>query len=155
MPGEAKEPIPKSEGLKIGDMLLELIEKCPYVPEGTKVKYNSKDVGKCLYIMTAGGNIKKRNVLDGFTAELTIQIAYQGFPQGNGEMIDAQAVVDDITGWLDDVQNLPDLKGNRKVTKMTSGGSFSDVEEVEGDKATVFAANVVMEYEVREEDPLL
>ena len=52
-------------------------------------------------------------------------------------------------------QNLPDLKGNRKVTKMTSGGSFSDVEEVKGDKATVFAANVVMEYEVREEDPLL
>ena len=148
MSEEIKEPIPKSEGLKIGDMLLELIEKCPYIPGGAKIKYNSKDVGKCVYVITAGGSITKRNVLGGFTAELTIQIAYQSFPQGNDEMIDAQAVVDDITGWLDDVQNLPDLKGNRKVTRITSGGSFSDVEEVEGDKSTVFAANVVMEYEV-------
>ena len=44
--------------------------------------------------------------------------------------------------------NLPRLTGNRTITKITAGGSFSDVEEVEGDKSTVFAANVVMEYEV-------
>ncbi len=75
---------------QIFQMLLELIAECPFIPkDAVKVKYNSKDVGKCVYIITAGGSIK-RNVLGGFTAELTIQIAYQSFPQGNGQMINAQ-----------------------------------------------------------------
>ena len=148
MPEEIKERLSKTEYDKVGEMLLELIAECPFIPKDAKVKYNSKDVGKCVYIITAGGNIKSRNVLGGFTAELTIQVAYQSFPQGNGQMINAQAVVDNITSWLEDVENLPSLTENRKVTKITASGSFPDVEEVEGDKSTVFAANVVMEYEV-------
>lgn len=148
MAEEIKERLSKTEYDKVGEMLLELIAECPHIPKDAKIKYNSKDVGKCLYIITAGGSIKKRNVLGGFTAELTIQIAYQSFPQGNGQMINAQAVVDDITGWLEDIQNLPRLTGSRTITKITASGSFPDVEEVEGDKSTVFAANVVMEYEV-------
>lgn len=148
MSEEIKERLSKTEYDRIGDMLLELFGDCPYIPKDAKIKYNSKDVGKCVYIITAGGNIKSRNVLGGFTAELTIQVAYQSFPQGNGQMINAQAVVDNITRWLEDIQNLPKLTENRTITKITAGGSFPDVEEVEGDKATVFAANVVMEYEV-------
>ena len=148
MPEEIKERLSKTEYDKVGEMLLELIAECPYIPAGANIKYNSKDVGKCVYIITAGGNIKSRNVLGGFTAELTIQVAYQSFPQGNGQMINAQAAVDNITGWLEDIQNLPRLTGNRTITKITASGSFPDVEEVEGDKSTVFAANVVMEYEV-------
>ena len=65
-------------------------------------------------------------------------------------MINAQAVVDNITGWLEDVDNLPILTKNRKVTKITASGSFADVEEVEGDKSTVFAANITMEYKKEE-----
>ncbi len=149
MSEEIKERLSKTEYDKVGEMLLELVAECPYIPKDAKVKYNSKDVGKCVYIITAGGSIKKRNVLGGFTAELTIQIAYQSFPQGNGQMINAQAVVDNITGWLEDIQNLPRLTGSRTITKITAGGSFPDVEEVEGDKSTVFASNVVMEYEVK------
>lgn len=148
MSEEIKERLSKTEYDRIGDMLLELFADCPYIPDGAKIKYNSKDVGKCVYIITAGGNIKSRNVLGGFTAELTIQVAYQSFPQGNGQMINAQAVVDNICNWLEDIQSLPQLTGNRTITKITASGSFPDVEEVEGDKATVFAANVVMEYEV-------
>ena len=146
MPEEIKERLSKTEYNKVGEMLLELISECPYIPKDAKVKYNSKDVGKCVYIITAGGSIKKRNVLGGFTAELTIQIAYQSFPQGNGQMINAQAVVDNITSWLEDVENLPSLTENRKVTKITASGSFPDVEEVEGDKSTVYASNIIMEY---------
>lgn len=146
MSEEIKERLSKTEYDKVGEMLLELIAECPYIPNDVKVKYNSKDVGKCVYIITAGGNIKSRNVLGGFTAELTIQIAYQSFPQGNGQMINAQAVVDNITGWLEDVENLPSLTENRKVTKITASGSFPDVEEVEGDKSTVYASNIIMEY---------
>ena len=61
-------------------------------------------------------------------------------------MINAQSVLDNIAGWLEDVENLPKLTGNRKITKFTASDSFSAVEEVEGDKATVYVSNVVMEY---------
>lgn len=147
MTEEIKEELSKSEYEKLGEMLLELIGACPHVPKGAKIKYQSKDVGKCVYIFTAGGGIKSRNVLGEFTAELSIQIAYQSFPQDNEQMVNAQSVVDDITGWLEDIENLPKLVGNRTITKITASGSFPDVEEVEGDRATVFASNVVVEYE--------
>lgn len=148
MPEEIKERLSKTEYDKVGEMLLELIAECPYIPKDAKIKYNSLEVGKCVSISTAGGNIKKRNVLGGFTAELVIRIMYQSFPKTNAQMINAQAVVDDIAGWLEDIQNLPSMTGNRTITKITTGGSFSDVIEVEGDKSTVYAADAVMEYEV-------
>lgn len=148
MPEEIKERLSKTEYDKVGEMLLELIAECPFIPDGAKIKYNALEVGKCVSISTSGGSIKKRNVLGGFTAELAIQILYQSFPTTNSQMVNAQAVVDNITGWMEDIQNLPRMTGNRIITKITAGGSFSDVIEVEGDKSTVYAANVVMEYEV-------
>ena len=146
MAEEIKERLSKTEYDKVGEMLLELIAECPYIPKDAKIKYNSKDVGKCVYIITAGGGIKKWDIAGGFTAELNIQLAYQSFPTGNGQMINAQSVLDNIAGWLEDVENLPKLTGNRKITKFTASDSFSAVEEVEGDKATVYVSNVVMEY---------
>lgn len=146
MPEEIKERLSKTEYDKVGEMLLELIAECPFIPKDAKVKYNSKDVGKCVYIITAGGGIKKWDIIGGFTADLNIQLAYQSFPTGNGQMINAQSVLDNIAGWLEDVENLPKLTGNRKITKFTASDSFSTVEEVEGDKATVYVSNVVMEY---------
>lgn len=146
MPEEIKERLSKTEYDKVGEMLLELIAECPFIPKDAKIKYNSKDVGKCVYIITAGGGIKKWDISGGFTADLNIQLAYQSFPTGNGQMINAQSVLDNIAGWLEDVENLPKLTGNRKITKFTASDSFSAVEEVEGDKATVYVSNVVMEY---------
>ena len=148
MPEEIKERLSKTEYDKVGEMLLELIAECPYIPKDAKIKYNALEVGKCVSISTVGGNIKKRNVLGGFTAELVMRIMYQSFPKTNAQMINAQAVVDDIAGWLEDIQNLPSMTGNRTITKITTGGSFSDVIEVEGDKSTVYAADAAMEYEV-------
>lgn len=148
MPEEIKERLSKTEYDKVGEMLLELIAECPYIPKDAKIRYNALEVGKCVSISTAGGSIKKRNVLGGFTAELVIRIMYQSFPKTNAQMINAQAVVDDIAGWLEDIQNLPSMTGNRTITKITTSGSFSDVIEVEGDKSTVYATDAVMEYEV-------
>lgn len=146
MSEEIKERLSKTEYDKVGEMLLELIAECPFIPKDAKVKYNSKDVGKCVYIITTGGGLKKKYISGSFTAEIGLQIAYQSFPQGNGQMINAQALVDNIANWLEDVENLPKLTGNRTITKITANNSFPNVEEVEGDKATVFAVNVVMEY---------
>lgn len=150
---EREERLSKTEYDKIGDMLLELMGDCPYIPKDSKgqkikIKYNSKDVGKCVCIFTTGGNIKSKNVLGGFTAELTMQIAYKSSPQGNGAMIDAQNVLEKITGWLRDFENFPRLTGGRKITDITTGASFPTIDDVEGDNATVYASNVVMEYEV-------
>lgn len=152
MKEEIKERLSKTEYDKVGEMLLELISGCPFIPPDTKVKYNAIDVGKCVSIITAGGNIKKKNVLGGFTAELAIQIAYQSFPTGNGQMVNAQAVVDNISGWLEDIKNLPRLTGNRTITKITAGGSFPDVKDVQGDKSVVYITNVTMEYKKEENE---
>ncbi|MDE5967045.1 MAG: hypothetical protein K2G89_09470, partial [Lachnospiraceae bacterium] len=62
--------------------------------------------------------------------------------------IDAQNVLEKITGWLEDFENLPKLTENRTITKITAGASFPTIDDVEGDNATVYASNVVMEYEV-------
>lgn len=150
MAEEIKERLSKTEYDKMGEMLLELIAECPYVPEDTKIKYNAKDVGTCLYILTLGGGIKKRNVLGGFTAEINIQVAYQSFPKSNKQMINSQSIVDNIVGWLEDVKNLPSLTDNRTVTKITASDSFPAVEDVGNDKSTVYASNVTIEYEKEE-----
>lgn len=152
---KSKERLSKTEYDKIGDALLELMDDCPYIPKDSKgqrikIKYNAKDVGTCVCIFNTGGNIKSRDVLGGFTAELTMQIAYKSFPTGNGAMIDAQNVLETITSWLEDIQNLPKLTNNRIITKITAGASLPVVDEVEGDKATVFVADVVMEYKKEE-----
>ena len=144
---EEKERLSKTEYDKVGEMLLELIAECPYIPEDAQIRYQQKDIGKCIYIITAGGSIKKRNVLGGFTAELIIQIANQSFPKTNAQIVNAQSVVDNIVGWLEDVKNLPSLTKDRKFTKITASPSFSDLEEVGVDKSIVFASNITMEYE--------
>ena len=148
MSEETKEYLSKTEYEEIGEMLLELIAGCPYTPKDTPIKYQSKDVGRCIYLFTTGGEVKKRNVLGGFTAELNIQVAYRNFPQSNEQMLDAQLTVDKITGWMEELENLPGLTDNRIITKITASESFPVVEEVDGEKTTVFTANVVMEYEV-------
>lgn len=146
MSEEIKERLSKTEYDRIGDMLLELFADCPHIPKDAKIKYNALEVGKCVCIATAGGVIKKRDIIGGFTAELSLRILYQSFPTGNGDMIKAQAVVDNITSWLEDIENFPKLTGNRKITKITAEPSFSTVEQVENDKATVYVSNVTMEY---------
>lgn len=146
MKEEIKERLSKTEYDKVGEMLLELIAECPFIPKDAKIKYNALEVGKCVSISTIGGSIKKWDIAGGFTAELAIRILYQSFPTTNSQMINAQAVVDNITGWMEDIENLPRLTKNRTITKITAGGTFPDVEEVEGDKATVYVSNVVMEY---------
>lgn len=150
MPEEIKERLSKTEYDKVGEMLLELIAECPFIPKDAKIKYNALEVGKCVSISTAGGSIKKRNVLGGFTAELAVQVLYQSFPTTNSQMINSQSVVDNITSWMEDVENLPSLSKNRKVTKIIANPSFPDVIEVGEDKSTVYVSNLTLEYKKEE-----
>lgn len=147
-----KESISSQEYEKVGQMLLELVSECPYVPENIKnkpggIQFQNKGTETGVFILANSGNIKSRNVLGGFTATLNIQVAYQSFPTTNMQRINAQDVVDKIMGWLEEVKELPQLTGNRTITSITASSSFAVVEDVGEDKSTVFVADAVLEYE--------
>lgn len=154
MSEEVKEQLSKQEYDKVGDMPLELVKACPEVPQDLKDKeegilYQSMSTGRCLGIVTLpGAKYVKKNVLGGFTAQVSFQIVYKSLPTTNNQRIDAQNTVDQIMGWLEDVKGLPSLTGGRTVTKITAESSFSSKDEVGNDKSVVFAADAVMEYEV-------
>ena len=154
MSEEIKERLSKTEYDKVGDMLLELIAECPYIPadilEKDRILYDYADTEKGIFILTDGGRIKKRNVLGGFTAALGIQIAYQSFPKTNLQRINAQHTVDQIAGWLGDIKNLPKLTDNRVITKFDMSGSFPTKDDAGTDGSVVFAVNAEMEYRKEE-----
>ena len=152
MSEEVKEPLSNKEYAKVGEMLMELITSCPNVPEDLKekeegIQYQSMGTGRCIGILTLpGAKYVSHDITGGFTAQVNFQIAYKGSPRANEQRIDAQNVVDQIMGWLEDVQNLPNMTDGRKITKITASSSFATVDEVNNDKSTVFVANAVMEY---------
>lgn len=152
MSEEVKEQLSKQEYDKVGEMLLELIKACPKVPEDLKDKeegilYQSMSTGRCLGIITLpGAKYVGHDITGGFTAKVNFQVAYKSMPKSNNQRIDAQNVVDQIMGWLEDVQNLPKLTDGRKVTEITASSSFATVDEVNNDKSTIFISDAVMEY---------
>ncbi len=81
MPEEIKERLSKTEYDKVGEMLLELIAECPYIPVGANIKYNSKDVGKCVYIITAG-EISKAEMCLGIYGRIDYPDCLPKFPTG-------------------------------------------------------------------------
>lgn len=153
MSEEIKELLSKAEYDKVGEILLELIAACPHTPEDLKgkaggIQYQSMSTGKCIGIITLpGAKYVKKNVLGGFTAQINFQVAYKSQPTSNEHRINAQAVVDNIMGWFEDIKSLPKLSGGRTITKITASSSFPSADDVEKDKSVVFAANAVMEYE--------
>lgn len=144
---ENKERLSKTEYDKIGDMLLELMGDCPYIPKDAKIKYNALEVGKCVAIIAVGDGTKKPDVTGGYSAKLTLRIWYQSFASTNGEMIDAQAVVENIVNWLDGIKKFPKLANDWMITKITAGVGLPEIVEAK-DKTIVYGSNVVMEYEV-------
>lgn len=152
---EIKERLSKTEYDKVGEMLLELIAECPYVPksvenvpQGMGILIDSTGTGLGIFILTDGGRVKKRNVLGGFEAVINMQIAYQSKADTNAKRINAQETVNKITEWLGDLKNLPKLTGGRTITKFESSGSYSSRDSTTQDGYVAFVADVVMEYEV-------
>ena len=135
---EIRDGLSRNEYDKVGEMLLELINACPYTPPDLQggIKYQAMSTERCIGVITlTGAKYVSRNVLGGFTAQVNFQIAY------------AQGVVDNIMSWLEDLKNLPKLSGGRTITKITASSSFASVDEANQDESTVYVANAVMEYE--------
>lgn len=147
---EIRDGLSRNEYDKVGEMLLELINACPYTPPDLQggIKYQAMSTERCIGVITlTGAKYVSRNVLGGFTAQVNFQIAYKSFPTTNQQNINAQGVVDNIMSWLEDLKNLPKLSGGRTITKITASSSFASVDEANQDESTVYVANAVMEYE--------
>lgn len=142
------ELLSKTEYNTIGEMLLNLIEECPYIPEGITPQYQNIKTDESIGVFTLpGAKYLKKNVMGGFTAQVNFQVAYKSFPTGNGDRIKSQSIVDSIMDWLENVDDLPELSGGRTITKITASNSVAYTDTAGEDKSITFAADAVMEYE--------
>lgn len=144
---EQIERLSKEEYDTIGQLLLELVADCPYIPEGMTPQYQNIKTDPSIGIFTLpGAKYLKWDIVGGFTAQINFQIAYKSFPSTNGQRINSQSIVDSIMDWLEKVEDLPDLSGGRKITKITASNSVPYVDETGEDKSMTFVADAVMEY---------
>ena len=131
----------------VGDMLLNVIAQCPHIPKGLVPQINSRATEKSVGIFSLGGSKYVEKYIDGgFKGQIQFEVSYKSFPTSNGQRINAQAVVDDIMSWLENLEELPSLSDDRKITEITATNSSPFVDEVGEDKSTVFAAFGAMEY---------
>lgn len=142
------ELLSKTEYNTVGEMLLNLIAECHYIPEGLTLQYQSLKTDESIGVFTLpGAKYLKKNVIGGFTAQINFQVAYKSFPTTNGGRIESQSIVDKIMDWLEKVDELPALSGGRTITKITASNSVAYTDTTGNDKSITFAANAVMEYE--------
>lgn len=131
----------------IGKALFILLSECPYIPANIPVKYQTREIGRSLSLLTAESRVKKRNVQGGFTAEIDFQVAYKSFPKSNEQRIESQLLVDNIARWLENVKELPSLTNDRTITKITVSSSIPVVDSADEDGNQVYVSNAVIEYE--------
>lgn len=137
----------------VAEALLELVRQYPE-QIGVKAEYDALGANKSLAVLIAGGRVKKRDVLGGFTAEVNFSIAYKSQPKTSDQRLDRQEVVGKIAKWLENTKNLPPLTDNRTITKITARGVPYKGESEENGSVTYYA-DAVMEYKKKEKDPLL
>lgn len=137
--------------------LWELVKKYPRQAGDPNVtaEYDSLGANRSLSVSVYGGRYKSRNILGGFTAEVTFRVEYKSSPTSSELRIDAQAYVGRIMRWLESTKDLPLLTEGRTITKITAAGAVPYKDETGQDKSTVYAAAAVMEYKKNEDDPLV
>lgn len=130
--------------------LWELVKQYPRQETDPDVvaQYDALDADTSLAVFTLpGGRYKKRNVLGGFTAEISFRVAYKSNPKTSPQRINAQAFVGRIMKWLENTKDLPRLTGGRTITSITASNAVPYKDETGQDKNIVYAADAVMEYE--------
>lgn len=133
----------------IGTALWDLVKSYPKELEDPDViaQYDALGAESSLAVLVDGGRYKSHNVMGGFIADVNFRVAYKSSPTTSPGRIDAQAFVGRIVAWLESTKDLPLLTGGRTITKITAQ-SLPYKYESETDKSIVYAADVVMEYEV-------
>lgn len=147
---ERIEPLSATEYDTVEKALWELVKKYPRQigDPNVKAEYDALGANRSLSVSVYGGRYKSRNVLGGFTAEVTFRVEYKSNPTSSELRIDSQAFVGRIMRWLENTRDLPLLTDGREITKITASGAVPYKDETGQDKSTVYAADAVMEYEV-------
>lgn len=140
----------------IAEALLKLVQKYPRQIGDPKVtaEFDALKASQSLAVFIVGGRVKKRNVLGEFTAEVNFSIAYKSSPTSSEQRIDRQEFVGEIVKWLENVRDLPMLTDNRTITKITAVG-VPYKSDADGKGNETYAADAVMEYKKKENDPLI
>ncbi len=147
MSDEKVEKLNLSECNIIGKVLFELIKQCPHIPQGLSLKYQDTGKGESISVFTLpGAKYLRWDITGGFTAQVNFQVAYKSYPTTDGQRMESQGIVDNIMGWLEEIEQLPALSDDRKITKITASNSIPCVEKAGNDKSIVFVADAVMEY---------
>lgn len=131
----------------IGAALFSLLSECDVLPEGVPLKYQLKEKGTSLVLITFDSKQKNSNVQGGFTGEVSFQVAYKSFPSTNQQRINAQTDLERVMRWFTSLKDYPLLTGTRTITKITVSSSEPYTDSSDTDGNVVFAANAVMEYE--------
>lgn len=150
MGNERIEPLSATEYDTVEKALWELVKEYPRQVGDPSVnaEYDALGANKSLSVSVLGGRYKSRNVIGGFTAEVTFRVAYKSNPTTSDLRIDAQAFVGRIMRWLENTKDLPLLTGGRTITRITASGAVPYKDETGQDKSTVYASDAAMEYEV-------
>lgn len=145
---EAVELLSATEYDTIEKALWELVKKYPREADDPIPQYDSLGTDVSLAVLTLpSGRYKKRNVMGGFTAEISFRVAYKSQPNNSPQRIDSQAFVGRIMSWLEKTKDLPLLTEGRAITKITASNAVPYKDETGNDKSIVYAADAVMEYE--------
>lgn len=149
MANEQIELLTATEYDTVEKALFELVKQYPRQEGDPDIKpeYDALGKDKSLAIFVLGGRYKSKNVIGGFTAEVTFRVAYKSLPTTSNLRIDAQAFVGRIMRWLENTKDLPLLTDGRAITKITASGAVPYKDETGQDKNIVYAADAVMEYE--------
>lgn len=145
---ERIEPLSATEYNIIEEALWKLVRQYPRQlgDPDVKVEYDALGKNTSLSVVVYGGRYKGRNVIGGFTAEVTFRVEYKSFPTSSDLRIKSQAFVGRIMRWLENTRDLPLLTDGRAITKITASGAVPYKDETGTDKSTVYAADAVMEY---------
>lgn len=153
MSEEMKERLLKAQYDHVGELMRDLITACPYLPpnlqgEDRGVLYQSIGADPCICILTQTGEKHfKENVQGGQTGQIKYQVAYKSQPATNEQHLNAQAALDSMMSWLEEIKTYPSLTKGRTITRITASASSAMAEEVNKIHGTVYAADVVLEYE--------
>lgn len=115
----AEKVISNKEYKAVSKALFELLDGCEVLPEGVPLKYQSIGAEKSVALFTLpGAKYLKKHIDGSFAAQLAFQILYKAKAQGNGQMMESQTVLDDISDWLEEAA-VPGLTDNRRILEIT------------------------------------
>lgn len=91
-------------------------------------------------VTTPGGKYLTRDVIGGYTAQLPFQIVYQTPATTNALLLAAEAVIEDLSGYLEELaaDELPGLDGDRVIDVIVMDG-VTYRSSAESDASVIFS----------------